>query len=412
MSFVGRSRCSRLLAVPLAVGRLRLLERRREPAAASRRRRSCRTSSAEPGWLRHLPLALALLALAALVTGLARRTRPSPCRRSRLRSCSRSTPRARWSRLTCRRAGSRSRSRPCAASWQGCLEGYRVGMVSFAQSAQTRPARDGEPRRCAQAALKASAPATAPPSARGSPGDPGRAAGAGRGGQEAAGLDPRPLRRRADAGRARAAQAAAARAKKLKIPVYTVAFGTTEGVVEVVDDNGFTQRVTVPPDPPTLRQVSQVDRRPLLRRPRRRELNAVYEELGSRIGSVKKEREVTAAFAAGGAVAPARGRERSRPSSSGGCREAPRFFARARRRRRPSPPCAVRASAGTECDGLIVCIPVQGPWVQVPGSGDADLLPALLPAAAARSSAASTPTAPARSSSASSARSAGLSAPA
>ena len=27
------------------------------------------------------------------------------------------------------------------------------------------------------------------------------------------------------------------------------------------------------------------------------------------------------------------------------------------------------AKAGTECDGLIVCIPVQGPWVQVPGGG-------------------------------------------
>jgi hypothetical protein len=25
------------------------------------------------------------------------------------------------------------------------------------------------------------------------------------------------------------------------------------------------------------------------------------------------------------------------------------------------------ASAGTECDGLVVCIPVKGPWVQVPG---------------------------------------------
>ena len=25
------------------------------------------------------------------------------------------------------------------------------------------------------------------------------------------------------------------------------------------------------------------------------------------------------------------------------------------------------AKAGTECDGLIVCIPVKGPWVQVPG---------------------------------------------
>jgi hypothetical protein len=27
------------------------------------------------------------------------------------------------------------------------------------------------------------------------------------------------------------------------------------------------------------------------------------------------------------------------------------------------------ADAATECDGLIVCIPVKGPWVQVPGGG-------------------------------------------
>ncbi|HUQ22652.1 MAG TPA: hypothetical protein VM049_06510 [Gaiellaceae bacterium] len=27
------------------------------------------------------------------------------------------------------------------------------------------------------------------------------------------------------------------------------------------------------------------------------------------------------------------------------------------------------AKAGTECDGLVVCIPVTGPWVQVPGGG-------------------------------------------
>ncbi len=27
------------------------------------------------------------------------------------------------------------------------------------------------------------------------------------------------------------------------------------------------------------------------------------------------------------------------------------------------------ASAGRECDGLIVCIPVAGPWVQVNGGG-------------------------------------------
>ena len=95
---------------------------------------------------------------------------------------------------------------------------------------------------------------------------------------------------------------AAQRAKKLKIPVYTVAFGTADGVVEVVDDNGFTQRVTVPPDPQTLRRVSQATGGRFYAAPDAEALNAVYEELGSRIGSVKEEREITAGFAAGGAL--------------------------------------------------------------------------------------------------------------
>ena len=42
------------------------------------------------------------------------------------------------------------------------------------------------------------------------------------------------------------------------------------------------------------------------------------------------------------------------------------------------------AEAGRECDGLLVCIPVAGPWVQVNGGRDADLLPALAARAAAR----------------------------
>ena len=60
--------------------------------------------------------------------------------------------------------------------------------------------------------------------------------------------------------RPRAARAARRRprAQKLGIPIYTVAFGTPNGVVEIVDDPGFTQRMTVPPDPPTLRQVAQL----------------------------------------------------------------------------------------------------------------------------------------------------------
>jgi Ca-activated chloride channel family protein len=179
-------------------------------------------------------------------------------------------------------------------------EDYRVGMVSFAQSAQTvLPATAN--REAAQAALRnlrtgdgtalGEGIARAIQVAQRVPAEEGKKPPASilvlsDGAQTQGVLEP---------------EAAATRAKKLKIPVYTVAFGTDQGVVEVVDDNGFTQRVTVPPDPPTLRKVSQTTGGRFYAAPDAAQLNAVYEELGSRIGSVKKEREITAGFAAGGA---------------------------------------------------------------------------------------------------------------
>jgi Ca-activated chloride channel family protein len=94
---------------------------------------------------------------------------------------------------------------------------------------------------------------------------------------------------------------AARRAKKEKIPVYTVSLGTPEGVVEVRGDDGFIQRVTVPPDPATMRRIAAATGARFYAAPNGARLEAVYDELGSRVGHVKKEREVTAAFAAGGA---------------------------------------------------------------------------------------------------------------
>jgi Ca-activated chloride channel family protein len=95
---------------------------------------------------------------------------------------------------------------------------------------------------------------------------------------------------------------AAQRARRLKIPVYTVAFGTANGVVEVVDADGFKTRVTVPPDSPTLRRIAQATGARFYAAPTAAQLSAVYDDLGSRVGRVKEEREITAAFAAGGAV--------------------------------------------------------------------------------------------------------------
>ncbi|HEX8102709.1 MAG TPA: VWA domain-containing protein [Solirubrobacteraceae bacterium] len=88
---------------------------------------------------------------------------------------------------------------------------------------------------------------------------------------------------------------AAARAAKLGIPIYTVALGTPDGVVT----GPMGQPVAVPPDPETLRRIAQVSGGRAFETGDAGELDAVYEDLGSKIGTRTEKREVTAAFAGG-----------------------------------------------------------------------------------------------------------------
>ncbi len=89
---------------------------------------------------------------------------------------------------------------------------------------------------------------------------------------------------------------AAARAAKLRIPIYTVALGTPDGVVE----GPMGQPIAVPPDPETLREIARQSGGRSFETGDAGELDQVYEQLGSRIGTRKEQREVSAAFAAGG----------------------------------------------------------------------------------------------------------------
>jgi Ca-activated chloride channel family protein len=291
-----------LRAVPFAVFGYVLLERRRERQAALWATPALVPNlvGRRPGRLRHVPPALALLALAALATGLARphamlsvdqeqATVVLAMDTSRSMVATDVPP----SRLAVAQEAVRR-------FLENLPEDYRVGMVSFAQYAQTvLPATAN--RVAAQAALRNLRP-----------GD-GTALGEGiaralqvaqRVPAEKGQKPPASILVLSDGAQTQGVLQplqAAERARKAKIPVYTVAFGTEQGVVEVVDDNGFTQRVTVPPDAPTLRRVAQATGGRFYAAPDGDTLNAVYEELGSRIGSVKEEREVTAAFAAAGA---------------------------------------------------------------------------------------------------------------
>ena len=80
----------------------------------------------------------------------------------------------------------------------------------------------------------------------------------------------------------------AARAKSYGIPVYTVALGTPDGVIT---RGGFSR--PVPPDPTTLRQIAKTTGGEFFEIRNQTRLNAVYEDLASRLGHKKQWRELT-----------------------------------------------------------------------------------------------------------------------
>ena len=93
---------------------------------------------------------------------------------------------------------------------------------------------------------------------------------------------------------------AARDAKKLGIPINTVALGTDQGTVQVTDPEGFLRTIQVPPDRETLRQISRTTEGRYFEAEDAGKLDAIYERLGSRIGYATEERELTAAFAGAG----------------------------------------------------------------------------------------------------------------
>jgi Ca-activated chloride channel family protein len=92
---------------------------------------------------------------------------------------------------------------------------------------------------------------------------------------------------------------AAQRAATLGVPIYTIALGTPNGQV-TVDDPRTGQAVTldVPPDTATLAQIAEITNAKAFDAPTAQDLSAVYDNLQSRIGYVQQTQEVTAWFAA------------------------------------------------------------------------------------------------------------------
>ena len=96
-------------------------------------------------------------------------------------------------------------------------------------------------------------------------------------------------------------QEGAARARSFKIPVYTVALGTPEGVVEF-NRFGETRIIPVPPDKPTLQQIAAMTGGRFYEAESAGDLGDAYEKMGTLVSKVKRKEEVTFAFLAGGLV--------------------------------------------------------------------------------------------------------------
>ena len=93
----------------------------------------------------------------------------------------------------------------------------------------------------------------------------------------------------------------AARAKSFTIPVYTIALGTPEGVVEF-NRFGGTRIIPVPPDKPTLRQIAATTGGRYYEAESIGDLREAYGSMGSLVSQVERKQEVTFAFLAGGLV--------------------------------------------------------------------------------------------------------------
>jgi Ca-activated chloride channel family protein len=250
-----------------------------------------------PGWRRHVPLAVYGVAHVVLVVALAKpqTTVAVPVERASIM-------------LTTDYSGSMqstdvspSRLAAARAAAENFLEqvpkNVRVGLVAFNQSARLveTPSTDREAIRIALRGLKPSG---------------GTATG------EALAVSIAALTRETDAAGVRAPSAIvllsdgksvqgrppqqlAQRAKELKIPIYTVTLGTPTGTIQVTNSSGVTETRPVPPDPVESQAVAQLSGGKAYTADTAKDLSAVYQQLGSRIGTRDEKREITAAFSGG-----------------------------------------------------------------------------------------------------------------
>jgi len=292
-----------LLAVPLLVALYASHERRRAAFAARFGNPALLPNVVDraPGRRRHLPLAILLVALTAMIIGVARPRATVTVPREEATvilvvDVSRSM------RATDVEPTRLDAARIAAETFLTKVpKKFRVAVVSFATRAVVAvpPTEDRSLASAALASLR-----------------PGEGTALGDAVSLAIGLAQR--ERRSDGsvppaavllisdgaqmgGRA-SPQAAARRAKALKVPVYSIVVGTPNGIVEQQLTGGFRQIIRVPPRPDTLQFIARTTNGEFFTATNDTRLREVYERLGSRLGHRKQSREITDVFAGGSAV--------------------------------------------------------------------------------------------------------------
>lgn len=307
MSFRDPALLVGLLLVPLAVLAYLGVQRRRgrEAAAFANPALLPNLLTSRPGWRRHLPPALALAALAALVVALARpqRTVAAPQRVATVMmvtdvSGSMNATDVQPDRLTAAVGAARTLSHELP-------ETFRLGLITFSDSAEQRaaPSTDRTAVNFAldrlaavggtamgvglERGLEAARTPVPDVTGRGTRRLPAVLVLLSDGKDTEGSVDPLEVARRARAAR---------------IPIYAIALGTPDGEVEVRDSFGLIQRIRVPPDTVTLRELARISRGRFFTAPDADKLKSIYANLGTRLSSKPEQREVTAAFAGGALV--------------------------------------------------------------------------------------------------------------
>jgi Ca-activated chloride channel family protein len=296
-----------LILIPLAalVYASMQARKRREAATFANPALMPNLVTARPGWRRHLPPLLLLLALAAMIVALARpqRTVASPERAATVMmvtdiSGSMNANDVEPSRLAAavKAANQLTDKLP---------ETFRLGLVTFSDFAEQRaaPSTDRSAVRGAldrltavggtamglglERGLEAAQTPVPDESGKGTRVLPSVLVLLSDGKDTQGGISPIEV---------------AQRARAAHIPIYAIALGTPGGEVEVQDSFGITSTIQVPPDTATLKEIARVSHGRFFEAGDASKLSEIYTGLGTRLSSKQVKEEVTVAFAGGALV--------------------------------------------------------------------------------------------------------------